>query len=246
MYNLKGAARREEPIDGKVAVIGCAVVVTAVILAMIQPVWAEVATNNPGIFAVDSKAYGLTYGQWTAKWWQWAYSIPKDVNPIVDTSGKNCMEGQAGSVWLLAGTTGGPAERTCTIPAGKAILFPIINAECSYAEYPALTSDPQLRSCAVTQNDHVTLAASVDGVKIQGLQKYRVQSPLFSISAPQNNMVGIKGGTTTQGVSDGYWVFLQPLSAGKHDVHFSGQSVDYTSTGVNNYATDVTYHLTVQ
>src|ERR1051326_4815101 len=216
-------------------------------LAVIPPLSrAEVSTNTFGIFAVDSNPSGLPYGEWTAKWWQWSYSIPRDMNPIMDMTGKNCGQGQTGPVWFLAGTSGGPADRTCTIPAGKAILFPIISAECSYAENPSLKTDSQLRSCAMTQNDRVTLAATIDGVAVQGLQKYRVQSPLFSFNVPKNNIVGIKEGITTQGVSDGYWVFLMPLSSGSHNIHFSGLSTDYTSVGVNNYETEVTYHLTVQ
>ena len=26
-------------------------------------------TNETRVFATDSKPYGLTYGEWTAKWW---------------------------------------------------------------------------------------------------------------------------------------------------------------------------------
>jgi hypothetical protein len=223
-----------------------AILFACVILAVIPPTLAVIGKSNLGVLAADSKPNGLPYGQWTAKWWQWAYSIPKDVNPLTDTTGKNCADGQTGPVWFLAGTTGGTAERTCTIPAGKAILFPIIVSECSYAEYPGLTTEQQLRSCAVTQNDRVNLAATVDGMTIQDLQRYRVQSPLFSFTVPTNNIVGIKGGTTTQGVSDGYWVFVQPLSAGSHNIHFSGLSTDVTGTSASNYSTEVTYHLIVK
>jgi hypothetical protein len=38
-------------------------------------------------------------------------------------------------------------------------------------------------------------------------------------------------------------VFLKPLAAGKHELHFSGVSVDYTSTGTNTFATDATCKL---
>jgi hypothetical protein len=53
--------------------------------------------------------------------------------------------------------------------------------------------------------------------------------------------VGIKGGTATQGVSDGYWVLLQPLSTGSHNIHFSGLSTDVMGTSAGNYSTEVTY-----
>jgi hypothetical protein len=35
-------------------------------------------------------------------------------------------------VWYLASTAGGAVTRSCTIPAGKTILFPIVNTENDY------------------------------------------------------------------------------------------------------------------
>ncbi len=200
---------------------------------------------NPGVFSIDSKPYGITYAEWTGRWWQWALSIPKDTNPAADNTGKNCAVNQNGPVWFLAGTFGGPAERSCTIPAGKAILFSPINSECSYAEFPNLKTESDLRACAKTQQDHVTSKeVTVDGVTMRDLDKYRVQSPLINFAFPNNNVVGVPPGQT-QGVSDGHWVFLQPLSSGKHEIHFIGSSVDVTTTGTQNFADEATYHLTV-
>ena len=31
-----------------------------------------------------SEPYGLTYGAWTVKWWQWALSTPTSINPVID------------------------------------------------------------------------------------------------------------------------------------------------------------------
>ena len=39
-------------------------------------------------FTPEEKPYGLTYGQWTVKWWQWAHVAPKSVNPLLDDTGK--------------------------------------------------------------------------------------------------------------------------------------------------------------
>jgi hypothetical protein len=75
---------------------------------------------------------GLSYQQWSAKWWQWAWSIPSDINPILDKTGANCDVDQSGPVWYLAGTAGFDTERACTIPAGKMIFFPIINLGNDY------------------------------------------------------------------------------------------------------------------
>ena len=100
------------------------------------------SANNTGlgsnrtieIFQPDSQPFGLSYADWTAKWWQWAYSVPRDVNPAYDDTGKYCAQGQSGPVWFLTGTYQHPANRYCTVPAGKAILFTILNSECSFAD----------------------------------------------------------------------------------------------------------------
>ena len=67
-----------------------------------------------------------------AKWWKWVLAIPASQNPIFDQTGADCGLGQNGGVWYLAGTTGGAVTRTCTIPAGKSIFFPIINVNNDY------------------------------------------------------------------------------------------------------------------
>lgn len=181
-------------------------------------------TPNLSVFSSDSKPYNLAYGEWTARWWQWGYSIPKNINPAYDNTGKNCAQGQSGSVWFLAGTYGHPVERVCTVPAGKAILFPILNSECSFAEFPKLKTLSELRMCAKTiQDQATTLMASVDGVPILNLQKYRIQSPPFNFTLPHNNILGMPANTTTEAVADGNWVFLKPLSPGVHKIMFKGE-----------------------
>lgn len=163
------------------------------------------------VFSADSKPYGLTYGDWTAKWWQWAYSVPKEVNPAYDDSGKYCSEGQSGPVWFLTSIYKHPVDRHCTMPNGKAILFTILNSECSYAEFPKLKTEKQLRQCSKQMQDSVTqVQATVDGINIKDLDKYRIQTPLFSFTLSKNNILVLPANITTQSVSDGNWVFLKP------------------------------------
>jgi hypothetical protein len=175
------------------------------------------------VFSAESKPYGLTYGDWTAKWWQWGYSIPKDINPAYDDTGKNCAQKQNGPVWFLAGTYGHAVDRKCDIQAGKAILFPILNSECSFAEFPKLKTLSELRTCAKTIQDQVSsLKASVDGIPIPSLQQYRILSPPFNFTLPQNNILGMPANITTQAIADGNWVFLKPLPPGGHKITFRG------------------------
>jgi hypothetical protein len=212
----------------------------------VQLIFAQSSNISPPIYPLDSKPYGLTYGQWTAKWWQWSLSIPKYTNPGGDTTGNYCALRQSGPVWFLTGTFGGSATRTCNIPSGKAILLPPINAECDYLSKPNLKTESQLLACAKSQNEGITgLDATVDGIKTPGLQNYRVQSPLFNITLPANNVNGAPEGTT-QGISDGYWVIVKPLPLGDHTIHIAGSVINYVSGAVNNFANEVTYHIRVQ
>ena len=208
------------------------------------------------VFQPHSKPYNLTYGEWTARWWQWAYSIPRETNPAYDDTGKYCSENQLGPVWFFPGTYGKPVIRECTVPTGKAILFPVLNSECSFAEFPELKTVEDLRICATAFQDQVTqLHTSIDGRDIPQieLEKYRIESPLFYFTLPENNILDLPTNTTTAAVSDGNWVFVKPLSPGNHEISFRG---DVNSTADNataesfafpsgwNYST--TYELVIK
>ncbi len=198
-----------------------------------------------GVFPPDSKPYGFTYGEWTAKWWQWAFSMPEALNPMNDDTGRNCANNQSGPVWFLAGTGGGAVTRECTIPSDKGILIPIINVECDSATDPALHTEAELRACAKADQDMVIgKEITVDGLNVGNLDSYRFQSPLFNLTFPENNVAGVAP-QTTKAVSDGFWILLEPLSPGMHDIHFKGLLGDPTATGTTNFALDVRYLLTV-
>lgn len=108
----------------KLSIVVC---VTIFLMITITSVHAISKDGNVDLYPPDSKPYGLTFGEWASKWHTWLYSIPAPINPATDTTGKNCAQNQAGPVWFLAGTTGGAVDRTCSVPAGKGLVFPIIS-----------------------------------------------------------------------------------------------------------------------
>ena len=56
------------------------------------------------LFDIADKPYDLTYGAWTAKWWNWILSIPKEVNPLCDETGEHWNINQTQSdVWYFVG-----------------------------------------------------------------------------------------------------------------------------------------------
>ena len=163
----------------KTIVMYAALVTVGIILTLQGTVSHSLAQSSSGksitgVFPLESKPYGSTFKDWTARWWQWDLSIPKDQNPAGDSTGRYCDQKQVGPVWFLAGTYGGSATRTCNIPSGKAILLSLINGQCNYLTNPNLKTNSQLLDCAKSLNEGITkLDATVDGVKIAGLQQYR-------------------------------------------------------------------------
>lgn len=221
-----------------------AIGILLIVPVIIHQVLAESVDTN-GVFAPGSTSYGKTYGEWSAAWWQWTTALPSDKNPSNDNTGKYCAAGQTGPVWFLGSTPSGAAERSCTIHSDKAILFPAVTYECSTSEFPQYKTESDLRKCAKELQDKVTAVdVTLDGKKINDLQKYRTESPLFQLNLPKNNIFGTAAGPT-KSVSDGIWLMLHPLSQGAHEVRFSGSAVDVTSAAPMNFAFSVVYHLTV-
>jgi hypothetical protein len=187
------------------------------------------------IISPHARYQGRTYGEWTALWWRWAITLPVDGHPFFDPNA--CDKGQHGPVWFLSGAFGDPQARECTIPLGKAILFPVINAECSTVEPPPFfgSNEAELRTCAADFMSGATdMTASLDGQEVRHLRRYRVDSPLFGINYPENNIFGVPGPGSALSVSDGVWILLAPPDEGDYTIHFAGSipgaSLDTTYT----------------
>jgi hypothetical protein len=199
----------------------------------------KLSYNNLELFTPDSRPFGRTYADWTASWWQWVLSIPKIDNPLLDQNGKNCANNQSGPVWFLAGTLQGQAERSCTIPADKAILFPVINYEASVAEGDG-TTDEELTARVRYEMDEITnMRAMVSGTNVNELRQYRIQSPPFNVTLPTDNVLGLPAQTTKM-MSEGYWLFLKPLEPGNYDLYSFGSCL------AGRIKIGISYHLTVE
>ena len=189
------------------------------------------------VYDIDSSPFNVSYADWTEKWWQWAYSIPQNINPAYDDTGKFCKEGQKKPVWFFPGTYQHSVTRYCEIPYGVGILFPILNSECSFAEYPQMKTEEELSICAQKiQDKTVPSFATLNGLEIQNLANYRIQSELFNFTLPENNILNLAS-QTTQAVSDGNWVFLKPLEVGNYELVFKG-NIKTTTNNDTNGSTD--------
>ena len=182
----------------------------------------------------------------------------------MDPTGQYCAERQVDEIWFLAGVSGSDkAERTCAIPSGKSLFFPLINT----AYFAFLNDPPETRteeyvrkagSC--TQPAHISV--SIDGFKILQPLKYFTgpsgsESPIFNAQLPPDNLFGVQ--TTdpngqnyardlalSPSAEQGYYLFLYPLSPGKHTIQWQASGCTLASTKPPTPASqDITYHLTV-
>jgi hypothetical protein len=218
-------------------------------LLLTSGVQAQAGNPNPGVLPPNSTPQGETYGEWSSKWFKWAYEPPPSSSPVLDTTGANCAVGQTGHVWFLAGTffpPGPPAVvRFCTIPAGQMLFFPVGNGFCAGDGFPDGFYGE--RACATANAQTLTgFKAEVDGVSIKGLEGdvvdnyYRALTPKpgFDLVLGADNIFGAPAGTYSPGAGDGVYLMLAPLTPGNHTIHFHA---DIKSGG----QIDATYYLTV-
>ena len=188
-----------------------------------------------------------------AAWWQWALSIPADTNPLLDTTGDDCMVGQRGGVWYLAGTffpAPSTAVRDCAVPAGTAFFVPVINfvnvdAPNVCGQGPDHVPVGDLRAAVAPLIDGATnLSITVDGVNVNNMR--RIKSGVFAVTFPDDNLFDalcggpgtVPAGVYSPAIDDGYYAEVNALSAGAHVVHIHADSL-------GGFTLDITYNLNV-
>jgi hypothetical protein len=118
-YNLEDPIERRNVMKRAYFIVIVAVVLGLGLAGLTVP---SVMANNgqePKVIAADSVAFGRTYSEWSAAWWQWAFSIPVASHPLFDNG--DCNIGQSGPVWFLGGKFC-PSGQTCTGSATRSLL----------------------------------------------------------------------------------------------------------------------------
>jgi hypothetical protein len=218
--------------------------------------------DRPEVYTKDSVVFNRTLADWSAAWRQWADSMPAKKHPLFDTA--SCSEGNSGPVWFLGGRfcspdvnpdcNNAPAVRSCEVPKGVALYFPVLNFACLDKEaanglcLEAGPFIPQIRKVAAENIDQTTsLEVSVDGKRLKGnlLEDFRVQSTVYTSLLPEGNLYQALGEPVIGlgsyvGVDDGVYVMLKPLSKGNHTLNFKGSFPQF------DFNLDFTYNLIVQ
>jgi hypothetical protein len=172
------------------------------------------------VLGSHERVNGETQADLSAKWWQWAASFQYADSPVSDTTGERCAAGQQGDVWFLAGTYESKVtRRTCRIPEGKTLFFPLIN----YVVMPqnckgCLTCDAARDWARQMVDEPMGLFAELDDKPISQLNEHRVASAACFDLAER-----AKSGPKIQpSASDGFWLALRPLPKGRHTLRFGG------------------------
>lgn len=198
-------------------------------------------------FDKDSNPYGISYGEWSAKWWKWIMSIPIPDNPRLDETGSKCGVNQnEENVWFLAQISGGYVERHCTIPSEKSIFVPILTGECDYLTSPDVNTEEGLRECAQWGIKNSLVKSSLNGTSITDKIE-RVSSPLFNFTLIPNNIFSSLDSTTgsTGAVLDGYYIFIKSLPVGINTLEFSASGIDNPIIGTTSFSYSVKYILDI-
>lgn len=220
-----------------------AAVLVITLMSVSDPAYA--AKKNPRIIPPNAIFRGKSYGEWAASWWQAVFAVPvvDGAHPILNGGP---FKGEK-RVLFLAAVVGAPVTIDVTIPTGTPLFVPVINAECSVLEPDPFHGDDEasLRACANGHMDHASgISARLDGKKVNDIEQYRVESPLFTFGPlPENNLFAFFGldapaGTTSDSVDAGNYLLLAPLPKGEHKLRVRG-------TFDGGGAIDTTFKITV-
>jgi hypothetical protein len=182
-------------------------------------------SKSIGFYTSGYSPYGTTFGDWTVRWWKWCFSIPRHRNPTLDKTGAHAAEKQTNPTWFLAGTWVSEERnyphRKCSIPRGVSLLFPVINCEENPLEYPHLKSKSDMKNrLSYDMNTVRRLECFVDNEEIPP-QRVGSDPEFFEIEIRSDMSENKRGGNTLM-TTDGYWIFLKPLSTGTHHINFEG------------------------
>jgi hypothetical protein len=243
--------RRFMRISRRLAVIGtCTFAGLGILAVPTSPVLAGEVPGQSLVFNAHAHPYGTSMVDWSESWWRWELSVPTAQNPGLDPTGANCAVNQSGPVWNLGPNFSSPSVvRSCTVPAGRALL---INLSGTLADYPC--PDPtfqpppgeslqQFLTGVAASVTHMVnnLTLSIDGTRVPNLFSYQYTTTLFYFTGAPDLAQSIDPcitGSSQPAVSVAYFTVVKPLAPGTH-------TLVYTSNDTAGNFSSTTYTITV-
>jgi len=220
------------------------------------PAQGDLGSPTPGVMPLDAKVQGKGYPEWGDDWSRWFASFPASADLLAHPE---LGQKEKSPVFLLPTwtTTGGRTEHNLsgqiTVPAGKTLLAPVTIAggpwlgKTPYAQAAGCCAPKTFRDYRRCANDAMAGAvdgfvrspyASVDGRAVSDPEQYRFASARpFPVQVPVENLstactaqypLGSRALNTWYSWN-GYWLWLEPLSPGRHVVSFGSDILAFDS-----------------
>jgi hypothetical protein len=140
-------------------------------------------------------------------------------------------------------------ERSCQIPFGRSLFFPLFVVEVSDLEAPPFygaKADEQASAVNYFVAHLTGLFCAVDGIPLANVADFRVRSPSIAFTAPAHWIQGTVGGQGSV-TGGGYFVLLSALAPGPHTLHFGGTfEMKWPEDPTDMQGRiDMTYHINV-
>jgi len=195
-----------------------------------------------GTVSIGNGLYGTSKVDWTKEWWKYVMKFDCANNPL-NQSGVSTAPRQIGQVVYLVP---GAAFSTTSFEMSKnqTLLVPVINI---LSEYPCTASGKPKRGetiehflkskADVAIDQAANIKVDFDFERIEITDKNRITTNLFYFKGNKELARCIDPCVTGQiqsAVSDGYWLFFENLTPGKHiltihaEILATGEVVDVT------------------
>ena len=175
-------------------------------------------------------------------------------------------------VMLMETTVTSPPTQYCKISSTQGIIAPLWIGWCEDSSVGAGegATPEQLTDCAKRQNlGRIISEVKVDGIPVANLDVTQSVNPgsgaidykentlnnvtefsskPFSLAIPANTQVPNQAIGTWNAVSQGWWVFLEPLPVGNHTLYYNVRVTPtgaLTSPGTSPHFSDINYNLDV-
>ena len=217
----------------RITMLALSVVLVLVVAAPMAAAQNDLPSNT------KNQAHSNVLKELAAQWWNWAVLEPSPLDGDYE-GGPQCEGEFVDGVFFLAGTTGGDATRTCTVPADTPLFFPVVNVVCSEAPTVqtdgGFTGDPEpYAKCAKQLVRSYIKAGGAAYATLDGedLTIRRVGSKPFTWKFPEGSTLfpSVPVGSY-DAATYGLWVYVpEGLPEGQHTVRFGGFfGIDVTYT----------------
>lgn len=215
------------------------------------------------VYSKDESPFGVSYGDWVAKYWNWDISITTDpqTNTLTGLKENECLIHKEDSVVMLVDTAaGGVWNQKCTISHNDGILIAIWTGECDQAAKGLEGyTFKQLSDCARGFDlGKVKGQVKVDNIPIATLEALdyktnimnnvtEVYTQQFNVTATTESHMPYERDGTYLAAAHGWFVFLKPLQTGSHVVYYQNTVEPTSLSGAGNVNTaQLTYSFNVE